>query len=254
MSCIGTLLSVVTLHSLLSYSNAYFRYDRDLHDENILVTLREFPDDPTYPFEYCYMLSDIGEGKMLHTSSTNPEEAEDHYASYGNPLYRAQEVTGPSGWTKAADVWAFGIISLKLLEMRRLDDRDCMKTPTRVIDAAQEQHPGKNFSCSPGDVGFIVPLSLKRVLEPCFRHDPNERPDVHTVAVGMDNVTLEFFSEDKAQLENNTSVRWTYWNWNETKAAGFKGKGLATSGWNGDLDSTLDDMGQLTLDDVPCLD
>lgn len=175
------------------------------------------------------MLSDIGEGKMLYTSSTNPEEAENHYASYGKPLYRAPEVTGPSGWTKAADVWAFGIICLKLLEMRRLIDHDGMKTPARVMDAAQEQHPGKNFSRSSSDIRFIVPLSLKRVLEPGFRHDPNERPDVHTVAVGMDDVTMEFFYEDKAQLENNTSVQWTYWNWKETKAAGLKGKGLATS-------------------------
>jgi hypothetical protein len=135
------------------------------------------------------MLSDVGEGKMLNPSSTNPNLPEGHHASYGNPQYRAPEVSGSSGWTKAAYVWSFGMICVKLLEMRRaICSR---KIPQQVLEALQEQHPDGHYSLLSRDVGFIVPLALKRVLEPCFRHDSAERSDVHAVVLGLDEVSID---------------------------------------------------------------
>ena len=245
---------MLTLHSFSSYHTANFWIYRDLHDENILVTLREYPNDPMHPLEYHYMLSDVGEGKMLNPSSADPILPEGHYASYGNPHYRAPEVNGPSGWTKAADVWSFGMICVKLLEMRRSNCGDSSKIPPWVLEAVQEQHPNKNFSLLSQDVGFIVPLSLKRVLEPCFRHDSDERPDVHTVALGLDEVSMEFYTEDKELLEQNRNVKWTYWNWNEAKAVGLKGKEPVMGTGKDSLDLSLDIIEELNLDDISDLE
>ncbi|KAF5720072.1 Ypk2p [Fusarium mundagurra] len=227
---------------------------RDLHDENILVTLKEFPNDPINPFEYQYMLSDVGEGKMLNPYGTDPNLPEGHYASYGNPQYRAPEVNGSSGWTKAADVWAFGMLCVKLLEMRRSICGDWSKIPPWVLDVLQKQHPDKDFSPSSRDVGFIAPWALNRCLEPCFRHDPDERPDIHTVALGLDEVSSEFYVEDKEQLEQNKNVKWSYWNWNKTRAAGIKGKEPGMGGGEDSLDLSLGVVKELNLDDVPGLD
>ncbi|KAF3000080.1 hypothetical protein E8E13_002178 [Curvularia kusanoi] len=244
----------LTLHSLSSYRAAKPWIYRDLHDENILVTLREYPNDPIRPLEYHYMLSDVGEGKMLNPSSTDPDLPEGHYASYGNPQYRAPEVIGPSGWTKAADVWSFGMICVKLLEMRRSVCGDSSRIPPQVLEALQEQHPDKNFSLLSRDVGFIVPLALKQVLEPCFRHDSEERPDVHTVALGLNEASMGFYIEDKELLEQNRNVKWTCWNWNETKAVGLKGKGPVMGAGRDSLDLSLDVIEELHLDDVPDLE
>lgn len=225
---------------------AYCPVRRDLHDENILVTLREYPNDP-HQFEYKVMLSDVGEGKMLFPSAADPDLPEGYYASYGNPEYRAPEVQGPSGWTEAADVWSFGVIAVKLLEMRRsICDGSCA-IPPWVLEEVQEEYPDKDFSHTSRDMGFIVPLSLKRVLEPCLRHNPNERPAAHAAAMSLDEVSMEFFNDDEEEKEKNRDVKWTYWDWRTTKAAGRTGKGLVLGKVKESLGSPLDAIEELSL-------
>jgi hypothetical protein len=49
-------------------------------------------------------------------------------------------------------------------------------------------------------------------------------------------------------------VKWTFWNWNKTKAVGLKGKGLVIGAGKDSLDLSLDVIVELNLDDVPDLD
>ena len=70
--------------------------DRDLHMQNILVTDRYYPHDPHHPHEYDYIITDIGEGKVL-----SPEKAvmgpTNARSSYGAVDFRAPEVHGHTG-------------------------------------------------------------------------------------------------------------------------------------------------------------
>jgi serine/threonine protein kinase len=109
LASIGTGISALHDHQVLH---------RDLHLNNILVTDRYYPHDPDNPHEYGFLITDIGEGKILREGKEFADVS-DHLASYGSIDFRAPEVHGSDGWTPKAEVFSFGVIACKIFRIRQ---------------------------------------------------------------------------------------------------------------------------------------
>ncbi|KAH8689276.1 kinase-like domain-containing protein [Phaeosphaeriaceae sp. PMI808] len=188
---------------------------RDLHMNNILVTDRFYPNDPTYPHEYSYLIGDIGEGKILSTTH-EVKSAMDHWASYGAIEFRAPEIFGPRGWSTKAEVFSFGIIASKILECRRFV---CPASPPEwALSELEHCYPG--IRQDQDMMAHVVPDSLKKAIEPCLSYSPNDRPTMKNVVHALDDMSSEFWTEDFSVSEDNRKVKWTYWAWDESKKYG----------------------------------
>jgi hypothetical protein len=186
---------------------------------NILVTERHFPTDPSHPQEFDYVVTDIGEGKVFQTQEQDLLSV-DHWASYGATDFRAPEVNGRRGWSTKAEVFSFGIIATTILDCRRFSCT--FPPPTWVLEKLQKTYP--LMSQNPVMVAHIIPQSLKDVLETCLQSDAAERPEIRPVVRSLDNTSMEFFSEDPDRFEKpDLQIEWTIWPWNETKVQGRRG-------------------------------
>jgi len=184
--------------------------------QNILVTDRYYPNDPRNPHEYDYIITDIGEGKVLNPDKevidlTKPR------LSYGAVDFRAPEVHGQTGWSTKAEVFSFGVISCKILDCKSLAP---MFPPDWVLSEVQEQHPGQAFSMDM--IAHIVPAGLKKVIEACLSYSIEDRPSMRDTVLALDEVTSGFTS-DSMKLNGKRKIRWMYWNWNESLTHGRKG-------------------------------
>ncbi|KAH8592166.1 hypothetical protein B0O99DRAFT_247267 [Bisporella sp. PMI_857] len=186
---------------------------RDLHMQNILVTDRYYPHDPHHPHEYDYIITDIGEGKVL-----SPEKAvmgpTNTRSSYGAVDFRAPEVHGHTGWSTKAEVFSFGVIACKILECKSLIPTT---TPDWVLSEAQE-----NLSqalTSSDMIAHIVPAGLQKVIERCLSNLPEDRPSMRDTVLELDDITGNFTS-DTMDPGGKRRITWVYWNWSETLARG----------------------------------
>ncbi|KAL3460054.1 kinase-like domain-containing protein [Aspergillus heterothallicus] len=194
---------------------------RDLHMNNILVTDRFYPNDPEYPHEYAYLISDLGEGKILDAEHEIRNRF-DARASYGALEFRAPEVNGSFGWSPKAETFSFGVIATKLIECRGYT---CAASPPEsVVSNCSNLH--NTSSDTAGDNGstvHLLPFALKTAIEPCFSHDPANRPALRDVVRVLEAAGSQFWADGKYS-EDATGVTWTYWDWRESLMRGLSGE------------------------------
>jgi hypothetical protein len=222
---------------------------------NILVTDRCYPNDPDYPHGYDYLISDLGEGKILDAAHEIRSRF-DSRASYGALDFRAPEVNGSFGWSPKAETFSFGVIATKLIECRGYT---CSASPPKLIvsrcsnlyNISSDTDTHKRIG------GHLLPTALRDAIEPCFSHDPADRPSLRDVVRMLEDAGSQFWT-DGEYSEGSKDVHWTYWDWKEPLRRGLSGKGnlphpRSQDDRRGSYDSRVsDDFGD--LDDLPMLD
>jgi serine/threonine protein kinase len=215
-------------HSTVSTPNSC---SRDLHPNNVLVARAVYVNDS----EDHAIVTDIGEGKILDIRDIDTSAG----ASYGCSEFRAPEVHGGQGWSSAADVFSFGVLCCKVLELR---GQVCARVPIPTI--LQQAIP-----LSDGEE--IAPKDFAEAVKSCLSSDPGLRPSIRSVITHLDDLTGDFFYEEdgyssrralKEQPEELLDqIEWSPLNWRQALATarGFLPTG-ASRVFN-TRDSILDD-------------
>jgi len=176
---------------------------------NILVTDRYYPNDPQFQHEYDYMISDIGEGKALN-SDGDRQDLTRARASYGAVEFRAPEVHGNEGWSFKAEAFSFGVIASKIMECRR---HVCKAPPpesiTTRVEGSQENTPPESDLTE-----YIVPTEVRKAIEPCMSHCPDNRPAMRKVVNALNDV-FPGVMPDSPSHETNEKIKWTCWRWTD---------------------------------------
>lgn len=163
---------------------------RDLHPNNVLAHKRPRTTDTLYSDELAYLISDFGEGKML-----SDRELDIAGESIGAKQFRAPEIRGGKGWTAKADVFAFGVLTCKLLDMRAQICSEIDSTANSEGQESQDWH--------------ALPRSLKEVLEACLRPEPHHRPDIRRVVLFLDEISVSLIDDDPEMA---------IWDWSDALA------------------------------------
>jgi len=186
---------------------------RDLHLNNILVTLKHCPDDPVNQYEHSSLVADIGEGKHVDTDTTPG-------ASVGALDFHAPEVHGTKGWTTAADVFAFGVVACKFLDIRLQNCKD--DVPDYVRERANHVLE---------DAATFVPTQLKQVVLQCISAEAGKRPLIRDVINFLHELSMDFLAEKESP--GKEKVEWSTWDWWADVRPGSR--------WNLNTDCTLPD-------------
>lgn len=187
---------------------------RDLHLNNILVTDRYYPRDLEFPHEFDYLISDVGEGKVLRPDS-EIIDPQSRRASYGALEFRAPEIQGGQGWSTKAEAFSFGVITCKLLNCRL--DVSKNRPPEEVLSVLEKEFPRSEKVSEMEMIAKIVPATIKDAIEPCLSDSPTARPDMGAVVGALDNL------RDDIESGKPFRVRWTYWDWNQSYLEGRRG-------------------------------
>lgn len=140
---------------------------RDLHLNNILVTDRYYPQDLEFPHEFDYLISDVGEGKVLR-SDTEINDSKGRRASYGALEFRAPEIQGGQGWSTKAEAFSFGVIACKVLNCRL--DVSKARPPGETLSVLETEHSvSEDFA---EIIAQIVPTAIKDAIQPCLSDSP----------------------------------------------------------------------------------
>lgn len=195
---------------------------------NILVTDRYIAHDFIHSHEYEYLISYVGEGKILR-DGVEFERPFDNLASYGAIDFRAPEVHGGEGWTPKAEVFSFGVIVTKILQARR--SACTAEPPSWVLESLKDTE-------AQTDEAELVPVILKKAIERCLQFSPDDRSTMGEIVHYLDNLPGEFVPKSSSDIENTRGsiddaedevlpleevtsaktlkVEWTYWDWRQT--------------------------------------
>lgn len=157
------------------------------------------------------IVTDIGEGKILDTRDVDVAAG----ASYGCSEFRAPEVRGVQGWSSAADVFSFGVLCCKVLELR--------------INVCNATLPGKLQQLAQNsDVEDLMPKEIATILQSCLSRTPSDRPGIRSVIKGLNRLSQDFWYEEKgytahAALRDEpeellNQIQWCLFNWEEALA------------------------------------
>lgn len=164
----------------------------------------------------------MGEGKHLDRDREVMTAAG---ASYGCRDFRAPEIRGSQGWTTKADVFSFGIICCKVIELHaRICTASVPKALRKLIpDALHEK---------------VMPERLKIVVENCLKRSPSERANIRPMITLLDELSLDFTIEKEDGP--GTKIKWTTWDWRGAKAAA-RGFALAETNVFSSVDSIFNE-------------
>ena len=168
-----------------------------------------------------------------------PTQGLESSASYGYSEFRAPEVHGVQGWSSAADVFSFGVLCCKVLELRA---EICAAVP--IPTKLQQLIP-----LSDGDE--IAPREFTEVVEGCLRSDPGSRPSIRSVIARLDRLTTAFFYEENGYSQRTAlkeqpqellnQIEWSHLNWKQILAAARGFIQTKAPGVFNTRDSILDD-------------
>ena len=154
------------------------------------------------------IVTDIGEGKILETRDIETSAG----ASYGCSEFRAPEVHGVQEWSPAADVFSFGVLCCKVLDLWA----EVCRTP--IPDKLRQLVP-----CSHGET--LVPKEITKVVEGCLSRVPAERPSIRSVTMDLDRLFTNFYSEseDNSPLRGEPEglqeqIEWSRFTWRKALA------------------------------------
>jgi serine/threonine protein kinase len=180
------------------------------------------------------IVTDIGEGKVLDTRGIETSAG----ASYGCSEFRAPEVRGAQGWSSAADVFSFGVLCCKVLELWA----DVCTSP--IANKLRKLVPGL-------DGEEIVPKEIKKVVEGCLSRGPTERLSIGSVITELDRLSGKFWYEEKGYTSQSAlkdepeellkQIEWRSLNWRQTLAVARGAIDARVPGEYSTRDSILDD-------------
>ena len=197
---------------------------RDLHPNNVLVVRTHHGQS----VQDHAVLTDMGEGKTLNKRNVETPAG----ASYGCSEFRAPEVHGAQSWSSAADVFSFGVLCCKTLELR-----------ARVCQTSLPSNSHHLLSFPNRD--DIVPAEIAEIIEGCLRHAPSERPGMYMVMMELDSLSRKIPDEEReqkcGQAELLKQLQWSDWNWKQALAVAQRVPAASSFGQYNTRDSILDE-------------
>lgn len=190
------LITIFGIASGMSYLHSHNIIHRDLKPENVLTDDRLFP-----------KISDFGFSKKISSSSSMSLQS--ITALKGTPSYLSPEIIERQEYTKAGDVYAFGIIVYEIMMAQRAyNDFDLFKLYKSVING--ERPPIDNF----------VPLPYQELIKKCWSQDPETRPTFEQIVDELQNdefITdlvdendyrsyIEFINEYRSTFDKNKRI------------------------------------------------
>ncbi|KAK8845724.1 hypothetical protein M9Y10_020642 [Tritrichomonas musculus] len=147
------LITIYGIASAMAYLHSNNIIHRDLKPANILM------DD-----FLCPKIADFGLSKMKHSNSETMS-IESTLAIKGTPIYISPEIWKNMEYTKASDVYSFGIIIYEIITNEEpFKEFDVFEIRSKVKKGFRPP-----FNCP-------IPESYKNLIERCWSQDPEERP------------------------------------------------------------------------------
>jgi len=134
----------------------------------------------------------MGEGKVLQDNFC--ENRVFRGASYGCKDFRAPEIRGDRGWSSSADVFAFGVLLCRTLELRqhickeKQPDTTIFTRRTSSGDLEQEEVKNKTWD------DLSMPDTLALIIRASLQRDPDKRPDAKTICQNLNKLEATFSS------------------------------------------------------------
>ena len=115
----------------------------------------------------------------------------------GAKQFRAPEIRGGKGWTVKADVFAFGVLACKLLDLR--------------VQVCGHSTQETSVLAQPESTPYVrsIPERLKKPLDACMSREPDERPSMRSVIRILDDFSVDLLSKEPMMV---------MWDWNKTLA------------------------------------
>ncbi|KAK8846002.1 hypothetical protein M9Y10_020947 [Tritrichomonas musculus] len=171
---IGIARGMIILHS-------YHIIHRDLKPENILL------DDDLYP-----RITDFGLSKFFNAADPDNQSRNES----GTVQYMAPEVISSYRYNTKADVYSFGILMYEILTGKRAY-YDLLCGPNRITSFELKTKVKTGYR--PDIENEPIKKGLKKMIEKCWSHDPQERPNFKEIyqklSLSRNDDILEF--EDK---------------------------------------------------------
>ena len=137
----------------------------------------------------------MGEGKKLDVHRAIDTHAS---GSIGCAEFRAPEIPR-TGWTEDADIFAFGMISCRILEIR-----------AHYNPAIPPKGMREKFQLAEDEI--TMPTKLSTIFKDCLGV-ASRRPTVNELANRMDALYSVFLDDPPAR-----DVDWTDWDWRQVRA------------------------------------
>lgn len=162
---------------------------RDLKSSNVLLSdeIAIAPDDLT---ANILKITDFGLAREVY-KTTRMSQA-------GTYAWMAPEVIKQSTFSKASDVWSYGVLLWELLTG---------ETPYKGIDTLAVAY-GVAVNKLTLPIPSTCPVPWKQLMEACWESDPHKRPTFDTILEDLDNILNSSFTQTPHESFHTMQDKW----------------------------------------------
>ena len=148
---------------------------RDIKPDNFLVISIE-PD-----VKVNCKLTDFGASRNINMLMTNMMFTK----GVGTPAYMAPEILTRSIYKHSADIYSFAITMLEVITFSSPFPKEVFEFPWDIADLISD---GKR----PDTIQKVEIEEMKDIIEKCWSHDPQDRPQIKEVTIMIENVYRKY--------------------------------------------------------------
>ncbi|BES93474.1 Protein tyrosine kinase [Nesidiocoris tenuis] len=162
---------------------------RDLKSSNVLIAEAIDGDDLSYK---TLKITDFGLAREVYNTT--------RMSTAGTYPWMAPEVIKSSTYSKASDVWSFGVVLWELLTGQ---------TPYKNIEPFAIAY-GVASTLLKLPIPSTCPQSWAELMEACWAHDPHKRPSFDKVLNGLDDIMRSAFIKTPYESFHTMQDNWKH--------------------------------------------
>lgn len=175
------LIMIFGIASGMSFLHSHDIIHRDLKLENILVDERLFP-----------KISDFGLSKIKKKNDCSTNQTNSIAGLKGTPTYLAPEIIENLEYSKAGDIYAFGIVVYEIMTTERAFSGHTIVQLFNAVVRGERPTIDKS-----------VPESYRQLIERCWAQDPNKRPSFDQIVDLLHQPLIMIFIKNTLILLKN---------------------------------------------------